>query len=144
MEQIYNYYNYLDMSIEQRETALNSLSSIGFYPAYGKVKTMQNVMDKSIVGQMPQFYFAYRDTKLIGYMFLIGDEKKFRAFPWLAVDNLNELPMCLVEPLMEIEIRAWYEVGMDLMADFCKRRLDDYRKGIGWRGEIKAPHEENQ
>lgn len=93
---------------------------------------------------MPQFYFAYRDTKLIGYMFLIGDAKKFRAFPWLAIDNLNELPMCLVEPLMEIEIRAWYGVGMDLMADFCKRLLDNYRKGIGWRGEIKEPHEENQ
>ena len=141
MEQIYNY---LDMSIEQRKTALNSLSSIGFYPAYGKVKTMQNVMDKSVAGQMPQFYFAFRDTELIGYMFLIGDEKKFRAFPWLAIDNLNELPMCLVEPLMEIEIRAWYEVGMDLMADFCKRLLDNCRKGIGWRGEIKASNEENQ
>lgn len=144
MEQIYKYYNYLDMSIEQRETTLNSLSSIGFYPAYGKVKTMQNVMDKSIEGQMPQFYFAFRDTELIGYMFLIGDEKKFRAFPWLAIDNLNELPMCLVEPLMEIAIRTWSGAGNNLIADHCKRLLDNYRKGIGWRGEIKAPHEENK
>lgn len=131
------------MSIEQRETALNSLSSIGFYPAYGKVKTMQNIMDKSIAGQMPQFYFAFRDTELIGYMFLIGDDKKFRTFPWLAIDNLNELPMCLVEPLMEIKIRTWSDAGNNLMADYCKRLLDDYRRGIGWRGEIKAQHKES-
>ena len=130
MEQIYNY---LDMSIEQRETALNSLGSIGFYPAYGKVKTMQNVMDKSVIGQMPQFYFAFKDAELIGYMFLIGNEKKFRAFPWLAVDNLNELPMCLVEPLMEIAIRTWSGAGNKLIADHCKRLLDDYRRGVGHR-----------
>ena len=66
MEQIYNY---LDMSIEQRELALNSLKSLGFCPAYGKVKTMQNIMEKSIAGRMPQFYFAFRDTELIGYMY---------------------------------------------------------------------------
>ncbi len=141
MEQIYNY---LDMSMEQRETALNSLSSVGFCPAYGKIKTMQNIMDKSVAGQMPQFYFAFRDTELIGYMFLIGNEKRFRAFPWLAVDNLNELPMQLVEPLMEIAIKTWSGAGNNLMADCCKRLLNDYRRGIGWRGEIKAPHEENQ
>ena len=141
MEQIYNY---LDMSVEQRELALNSLESLGFCPAYGKVKTMQNIMEKSIAGQMPQFYFAFRDTELIGYMFLIGDTKKFRAFPWLAIDNLNELPMQLVEPLMEIAIKTWSGAGNNLMANYCKKLLDDYKRGIGWRGEIKALHEENQ
>ncbi len=45
--------NYRDMSEEQRALALNSLSSIGFYPAYGKIKTMQRVMDKSIDGERP-------------------------------------------------------------------------------------------
>lgn len=132
MEQIYNY---LDMSIEQREIALNSLSSLGFYPAYGKIKTMQNIMDKSLARQIPQFYFAFRDTELIGYMFLIGDGKKFRAFPWLAADNLNELPMRLVEPLMEIAIRTWSNAGNNLMTDCCKRLLDDYRRGIGHIGQ---------
>lgn len=141
MEQIYNY---LDMSMEQRKIALNSLSLLGFCPAYGKVKTMQNIMDKSIAGQMPQFYFAFRDTKLIGYMFLIGDEKKFRAFPWRAVDNLNELSMQFVEPLMEIAIKAWSDAGNNRMADYCKRLLNDYRKGIGWRGEIKTSLGENE
>lgn len=44
MEQVLNYQ---DMSPDQRESALNALSSIGFLPAYGKIKTMQRVMDKS-------------------------------------------------------------------------------------------------
>ena len=48
-------------------------------------------MDKSVEDKMPQFYLVFRDGKLIEYMFLIGDNKMFRAFPWLAIDNL-ELP----------------------------------------------------
>ena len=105
---------------------------------------MKNIMEKSLMGQMPQFYFAFRDTKLIGYMFLIGDEKKFRAFPWRAVDNLNELSMQLVEPLMEIAIKTWSDAGNNRMADYCKRLLNDYRKGIGWRGEIETSLGENE
>ena len=58
---------------------------------YGKIKTMRKVMDKSVEDKMPQFYLVFRDGKLIEYMFLIGDNKMFRAFPWLAIDNL-ELP----------------------------------------------------
>ena len=50
--------NYLDMSEEQKEKSLRDLKSIGFYPAYGKEKTMKKIMDKSIAGEMPQFYFV--------------------------------------------------------------------------------------
>lgn len=39
--------NYLDMSEEQKEKSLRDLKSIGFYPAYGKEKTMKKIMDKS-------------------------------------------------------------------------------------------------
>ena len=70
---------------------MNSLESLGFCPAYGKVKTMQ-----------------------------------------------------LVEPLMEIAIKTWSGAGNNLMANYCKKLLDDYKRGIGWRGKIKALHEENQ
>ena len=84
MEQIYNYQ---DMSPEQRETALNALSSIGFCPAYGKVKTMQKIMDKSSGEKMPQFYFVFRDTALfigrwIGYVGLIY-VGVFGGYEWL-------------------------------------------------------------
>ena len=137
--------NYQDMSPEQRESALNSLSSIGFYPAYGKIKTMKRIMDKSVSEKMPQFYFVFRDKELIGYMFLIGNDKMFRAFPWLAIDNLDELPMRIAEPLIDIAIKAWNNEGgsiigedgsvteKSLIAQSYKQRLKDYRNGIGRR-----------
>jgi len=147
MEQILNYQ---DMSPEQRESALNALSSIGFLPAYGKIRTMQRVMDKSVGNKMPQFYFVFRDMELIGYMFLIGNNKMIRAFPWLAVDNLDELPMRIVEPLVDIAIKTWNNEGgsiinadgsvteKSLIAQSYKQRLSDYKCGIGRRNEIEC------
>lgn len=144
IEQIYNYQ---DMSFEQRKTALTSLSSIGFCSAYGKMKTMQNVMDSSIGEKMPQFYFVFRNMELIGYMFLIGDSKRYRAFPWLAIDNLDELPIRVVEPLIDIAIKAWSnEEGCivnddgsntekSLIAQNYRQRLADYKHGIECRNE---------
>lgn len=131
------FYNYQDMSFEQRKTALNNLSSVGFFPAYGKIKTMKNVMDKSVGLKMPQFYFVFRDKELIGYMFFIGDSKKFRAFPWLAIDNLDELPMRIVEPLMDIAIRTWSneDIEKSWIVESYKQRLENYRNGIGRRSE---------
>lgn len=108
MEQILNY---LDMSEEQRIEVLKSLSFIGFLPAYGNIKTMKRIMDKSVIGTRPQFYFAFRDSKLIGYMFLIGDPYRFRSFPWMEINNLDELPMHLTEPLMKIAIDIYKSAG---------------------------------
>lgn len=139
--------NYQDIPPEQRESALNALSSIGFLPAYGKIRTMQRVMDKSVGDKMPQFYFVFRDMELIGYMFLIGNNKMFRAFPWLAVDNLDELPMRIVKPLVDIAIKTWNNEGgsiinadgsvteKSLIAQSYKQRLADYKRGIGRRNE---------
>ena len=144
MEQILNYQ---DMPPEQRESALNALSSIGFLPSYGKIRTMQRVMDKSVGDKMPQFYFVFRDMELIGYMFLIGNNKIFRAFPWLAVDNLDELPMRIVEPLVDIAIKTWNNEGgsiinadgsvteKSVIAQSYKQRLANYKRGIGRRNE---------
>lgn len=135
MEQILNY---LDMSEEQRDLALNSLSSIGFCPAYGKIKTMKRIMDKSITGERPQFYFAFRDSELIGYMFLIGDPQRFRSFPWIEINNLDELPMDLTEQLMKIAVDTYKGVGDIEQAIFHETLLDDYRKGIGHRRESEC------
>ena len=30
-------------------------------------------------------YFVFRENELIGYNFLIGDTKKYKAFPWLCL-----------------------------------------------------------
>ncbi len=95
--------NYQDMPPEQRKSALHALESIGFYPACG---------DK-----MPQFYFAFREQELIGYMFLLGDSKRFRAFPWLAIDNLDELPWNIAEPLSAIAIKTWENEGGSIEND---------------------------
>lgn len=76
-------------------------------------------------------------------MFLVGDNSMFRAFPWLAIDNLDELPMRAAEPLMDIAIKAWNNEDGDiinadgriteknLIAKSYKQRLEDYRHGIG-------------
>ena len=85
--------NYIELSEEQRKNALMNLKNIGFYPAYGTEQTMKNIMDKSIVDEMPQFYFVFRKEQLIGYLFIIGDTQKYRPFPWLAISNVDELPM---------------------------------------------------
>ena len=80
-------------------------------------------------------------------MFLIGNDKMFRAFPWLAIDNLDELPMKIVEPLMDIAIKAWNnEDGNIINADGSitdnslidtsyTQRLENYRHGTGRRSE---------
>ncbi len=43
MEQIFNY---RDIPTDQRLDILNALAQIGFFPAYGGVKTMQRIMEK--------------------------------------------------------------------------------------------------
>lgn len=127
--------NYLDMSEEQKEKSLKALKSIGFSPVCGKEKTMKKIMDKSVAGEMPQFYFVFRKEQLIGYLFIIGDTQKYRAFPWLAVSNVDELPMRVTKRLMEIQIETWANTGNDNMANFLKRQLTDYEHGIGHRPE---------
>ena len=81
--------NYRDIPTDKKTDVLNALEQIGFFPAYGGVKTMQRVMEKSVPGSGPQFYFVFREDKLIGYNFLIGDTKRYKAFPWLAISNID-------------------------------------------------------
>ena len=51
MEQIINY---RDIPTDKRLDILNALERIGFFPAYGGVKTMQQIMEKSVPGSGPQ------------------------------------------------------------------------------------------
>ena len=91
MEQIINY---RDIPTDKRIDILNALERIGFIPAYGGVKTMQQIMEKSVPGSGPQFYFVLRENELIGYNFLIGDTKKYKAFPWQGLGKAlpNKIP----------------------------------------------------
>ena len=127
--------NYIDMSEEQRINALENLKNIGFYPAYGTELTMKKIMDKSVVNKMPQFYFVFRKEQLIGYLFIIGDTQKYRPFPWLAISNVDELPMRITRPLMKIHIKAWEKMNDATMADYLRRQLIDYEHGVGQRPE---------
>ena len=127
--------NYIDMSEEQRINALENLKHIGFYPAYGTEQTMKKIMDKSIVDEMPQFYFVFRKEKLIGYLFIIGDTQKYKSFLWLAISNVDELPMRVTRSLMKIYIEAWEKMNNVNMADYLRRQLQDYEYGVGHRSE---------
>ena len=120
---------------DKRLDILNALERIGFFPAYGGVKTMQQIMEKSVPGSGPQFYFVFRENELIGYNFLIGDTKKYKAFPWLAISNMDEQKLTVCEELMKIQIAFFEELGMQKIADHCVRIMEDYRKGIGKRKE---------
>ena len=42
--------NYRDIPTDKKNDVLNALEQIGFFPAYGGVKTMQRVMEKSVPG----------------------------------------------------------------------------------------------
>lgn len=117
------------MDEKQRMKALNSLYSLGFVPAYGKVKTMQRIMNKSVSGNGPQYYFAFKDEEPVGYMFLIGDEHLYRSFPWLCVHNADELGERLCEKLLEVEIEFWKNSGREDMVFHCKEWLKDYKQG---------------
>ncbi len=132
MEQIINY---RDIPTDKRLNILNALAQIGFFPACGGVKTMQRIMEKSVPGSGPQFYFVLRDNVLIGYNFLIGDTKKYKAFPWLAISNMDEQKLTVCEELMKLQITFFEQLGMHRMADHSVRMLEDYRKGIGKRKE---------
>ena len=71
VEQMEQIINYRDIPTDKRIDILNALERIGFFPAYGGVKTMQQIMEKSVPGSGPQFYFVFRENELIGYNFLI-------------------------------------------------------------------------
>lgn len=135
MEQIINF---RDISIDKREDVLNSLESIGFAPAYGGVKTMLQTMEKSVPETGPQFYFVFRENELIGYQFLIGDEKKYKAFPWLVISNMDEQKMVLCEKMMELQIAFFENLGMYKMVEHSAEILEDYRNGIGKRKESEC------
>ena len=71
MEQIINY---RDIPTDKRLDILNALERIGFFPAYGGVKTMQQIMEKSVPGSGPQFYFVFRENELIGQSQILSSD----------------------------------------------------------------------
>ena len=132
MEQIVNY---RDIPIEKRVDVLNSLEDIGFVPAYGGVKTIHKIMEQSVSGSGAQFYFVFRDNELIGYNFLIGDEKKYKSFPWLAIGNMDEQKISVCEEMMKIQIDFFVNIGMQDVVTHCVQLLEDYRNGTIKRKE---------
>ena len=135
MEQIINY---RDIPIDKRANVITTLENVGFVPAFGGVKTMLRIMEKSVPETGPQFYFVFRENELIGYQFLIGDEEKYKAFPWLAISNMDEQKMVLCEKMMELQIAFFESLGMYKMVEHSAEILEDYRNGIGKRKESEC------
>lgn len=135
MEQIINY---RDIPIDKRANVVKALENIGFVPAFGSVKTMLRIMEKSVPETGPQFYFLFRKNELIGYQFLIGDEKKYRAFPWLVISNMDEQKMVLCEKMMKLQIAFFESLGMYKMVEHSDEILEYYRNGIGKRKESEC------
>lgn len=128
--------NYLDLSDDEKNSLFDSLLLLGFCPAYGKKKTMQKEMDKSKPYSLPQFLFVFRDTELIGYMFLIGEKEGIsKVFPWWAVDNADEIPLKIAVELFEIGIAMCDKFGSFSLADRLRKTLINQKQGIGRRAE---------
>ena len=132
MEQIVNY---RDIPTDKRIDILNALERIGFIPACGGVEAMRQIMEKSVPGSGPQFYFVFRSDELIGYNFLIGDTKKYKALPYLAIGNPDEQKLAVCEEMMKMQISFFEGLGMKKIADHCAVTMEDYKKGIGKRKE---------
>ena len=73
-------------------------------------------MEKSVPGSGPQFYFIFREDKLIGYNFLIGDTKRYKAFPWLVISNIDEQKMVVREEMMGMQVAFFEKLGMQDIA----------------------------
>lgn len=132
MEQIINYRNIPE---NKKSDVLSALLKTSFVPAYGKIKTLKRIMDKSVSETDPQYYFVLRDDNVIGYLFLIGDESKYRSLPWLSIDNADELQIHLSEQLLKLQIDFFKRAGNENLAQHTQKRLEEYQKGIGKRPE---------
>ena len=128
--------NYLDMTVDEKNTLFDSLFLIGFCPAYGDKKTMQKEMDRSKPHCFPQYFFVFRGAELIGYMFLIGEKEGIsKVFPWWAVDNADEIPLKSAIELFEIGITMCDKFGCFILADRLRKTLVNQKNGIGRRAE---------
>lgn len=135
MEQIINY---REIPMDKKIDVLNSLENIGFTPAYGSVNTMHKIMEKSVSGTGAQFYFVFRNDELIGYIFLIGDTKKYKSFPWLAISNMDEQKINLCQKMMKIQIEFFENLNMPDIVVHCIKLMEDYQNGIGKRKESEC------
>ena len=89
---------------------------------------MQQIMEKSVPGSGPQFYFVFRENELIGYNFLIGDTQKYKAFPWLAISHMDEQKLTVCEEMMKIQIAFFEKLGMQKIAAVSYTHLDVYKR----------------
>ena len=62
---------------------------------------MQQIMEKSVPGSGPQFYFVFRENELIGYNFLIGDTKEIAKRSHGFISNMDEQKLTVCEELTE-------------------------------------------
>ena len=135
--------NYLEIPEEEKEQTLEQLLRLGFCPAYGKQRTLKREMEKSRKGSLPQYLFLFREEKLIGYSFLIGESEDIsRVFPWWAVDNSDVLEAETAVRLLEEAVRLSTECGCPTLADRLQKNLE-YRNAHADK-EVKTADSEGK
>lgn len=73
---------------------------------------------------------------MIGYNFLIGDTKRYKAFPWLAISNIDEQKMVVREEMMGMQVAFFEKLGMQDMANHCVRLMGRLQKR-NWKTKRK-------
>ena len=128
--------NYRALSEAEKDPLLNQLKTVGFFPAYGGIKSMKREMEQSTDGTLPQYVFVRRNGQLIGYMFLIAEaEKSSKVFPWWAVDNADELPLETDINLLQYGVTLCQKAGCLKLADRIRSQIERHAQGIGRRSE---------
>lgn len=121
--------NYRDLTRAQQRHLPAQLAAVNFYPARGGYTTMRREMARSQPGQLPQFLLVYRNGGLVGYLFLLAEQEKcFKAFPWWAVSNADELPLSTALALLEQGEALCHACGADKLAQQMQAQAAQYRQ----------------
>lgn len=125
--------NYNDLNEEEKVRCLNELLKTSYGGNAKDIKNMKYEMDKSMDGCLPQFVFVRRKNKVVGYMFLIGEQMRSRIFPWYAVENADELPLETDLRLLHYGVDLCTQSGCLKLADMLCIEIENHRNGIGRR-----------
>lgn len=89
MQNIYSFINYIECPPDMKNKIINGLSNLGIQIS----SQLIDELNKSTLDKLPQYVFLYKNHKMIGYLFIIGDKILDDCFfHMLAQHNADELP----------------------------------------------------
>lgn len=123
--------NYLDITAENKNDLLRQLLLTFGYNPNGR-EDFHKELEKSKIGRLPQYLLAYRDTELVGYLFIIGEKSNAsKLFPYWAVTNADEIPLKACVQLLEQGIQICKENNCTVLSERLKIQLESNRKRLG-------------